>query len=157
MSKITFKLNGEMVSVEGNPGVRLLDVLRNEFKLTGIKEGCGEGECGACAVLLDHKIVNSCSVVLANVDGHEIMTIEGFKNSKKYQIIRDSFGHAGAVQCGFCTPGMVIATESLLNENPSPTEDEIKIGMSGNLCRCTGYQSIIEAVKRASEDGDGLW
>lgn len=157
MSKISFILNGEFVSTEQNPSMRLLDVLRNEYSLTGTKEGCGEGECGACAVLLDHRIVNSCSVILANVDGHEITTIEGFKKTKQYEVIKDSFGKTGGVQCGFCTPGMVIATESLLHENPHPTMDEIKVGLSGNLCRCTGYLMIFEAVKKASKDGEGLW
>jgi carbon-monoxide dehydrogenase small subunit len=157
MATIKFILNGKEVTYIGNPGVRLLDVLRNEFHLTGVKEGCGEGECGACSVLLNHKIVNSCSVPLANVDGLEVTTIEGFSETKRYQVIKDSFEQTGGVQCGFCTPGMIIASESLLNENPTPSEEEIKTGLSGNLCRCTGYQMIIDAVKKASKDGDGLW
>lgn len=157
MTKINFILNGEKVSIDLVPGRRLLDVLRNDFHLIGIKEGCGEGECGACAVLLDNHIVNSCSVAIASVDGHEITTIEGFSKTEAYQVIKDSFAQTGGVQCGFCTPGMVIASQSLLLENPHPTEEEIKIALSGNLCRCTGYQMIIEAVKKAAKDGEGLW
>ncbi|MDD3122378.1 MAG: (2Fe-2S)-binding protein [Candidatus Izemoplasmatales bacterium] len=157
MATIKFILNGKKVTYVGNPGLRLLDVLRNEYHLTGVKEGCGEGECGACSVLLNHKIVNSCSVPLANVDGLEVITIEGFSETKRYSVIKDSFEQTGGVQCGFCTPGMIIASESLLNENPTPSDEEIKIGLSGNLCRCTGYQMIIEAIQKASKDGDGLW
>lgn len=157
MSKISFTLNGEAVTVDKNPGVRLLDVLRNDFNLTGVKEGCGEGECGACAVLLNHKIVNSCSVALASVDGCTVTTIEGFAKTEQYQVIKNSFSETGGVQCGFCTPGMIIASESLLHENPHPTDEEIKIGLSGNLCRCTGYQAIMDAVKKAMKDGEGLW
>ncbi|MGE4572251.1 MAG: (2Fe-2S)-binding protein [Candidatus Izemoplasmatales bacterium] len=155
--KINFNLNGKNITLDTNPNRRLLDVLREDFDLTGPKEGCGEGECGACAVLLNGQIVNSCSVPLANVDGQDIMTIEAFSLSKQYQIIKDAFAEMGGVQCGFCTPGMIIATQSLLSENPHPSDYEIKIGLSGNLCRCTGYNLIIKAVKKAAEDGDGLW
>jgi carbon-monoxide dehydrogenase small subunit len=157
MVSIKFRLNEEIVEVSYHPGVRLLDVLRNQFGLVGVKEGCGEGECGACAVLINHKVVNSCILPLANVNNLEVLTIEGFSKTKQYRIIKDSFAEEGAVQCGFCTPGMIMATESLLYHHPHPTEEEIKIGLSGNLCRCTGYQMIIKAVKRASEAGDGLW
>jgi len=155
--KINFNLNGKNITLDTNPNRRLLDVLREDFDLTGPKEGCGEGECGACAVLLNGQIVNSCSVPLANVDGQDIMTIEVFSLSKQYKIIKDAFAEMGGVQCGFCTPGMIIATQSLLSENPHPSDYEIKIGLSGNLCRCTGYNLIIKAVKKAAEDGDGLW
>ena len=154
---INFILNDQTVSITTNPSRRLLDVLREDFSLTGPKEGCGEGECGACAVLLNGRIVNSCSVPLANVDGQSIMTIEGFSKTKAFEVIKNAFAETGGVQCGFCTPGMVIATQSLLSTNPHPTDYEIKIGLSGNLCRCTGYQMIIQAVKKASVDGDGLW
>lgn len=157
MAKIKFTLNHQLVEIESSPHRRLLDVIREDFNLTGPKEGCGEGECGACAVLLNGKIVNSCSVPLANVDGEDIVTIEGFSQTKAYRVIKDAFADAGAVQCGFCTPGMVIATQSLLSENPHPNDREIKIGLSGNLCRCTGYNLIIKAVKMAAEKGDGLW
>ncbi len=157
MAEIKFVLNGKKINIDTDPSRRLLDVLRDDFDLTGPKEGCGEGECGACAVLMNHEIVNSCSVPLANVIGKEITTIEGFSQTKRYQIIKDAFAEEGAVQCGFCTPGMVIASESLLNKNPNPNDEEIKIGLSGNLCRCTGYNMIIKAIKKAAKDGEGLW
>jgi len=157
MTKINFILNGKPVCTNASPSMRLLDVLRNEFQLTGVKEGCGEGECGACAVLLNNRIVNSCSVALGTIEGKEIMTIEGFSTTEAYQVIKDSFAETGGVQCGFCTPGMIIASQSLLLENPHPSETEIKIALSGNLCRCTGYNMIIEAVKKAAKDGEGLW
>jgi len=157
MAIIKFKLNNKEVVMDENPNLRLLDVLREKFEFTGVKEGCGEGECGACAVLINNDIVNSCIIPLGNVNGKEIMTIEGFSVSKKYEIIKDAFADEGAVQCGFCTPGMIIASESLLNKNPHPTEEEIKTGLSGNLCRCTGYNSIVKAVKGAAKKGDGLW
>ncbi len=157
MIKINFILNDKPVTIETDPLMRLLDVLRTDFQLTGIKEGCGEGECGACAVLLDNKIVNSCSVAIGQIEGRRVTTIEGFKDTEAYLVIKNSFSETGGVQCGFCTPGMIIATESLLLENPHPNEEEIKEGLSGNLCRCTGYQAIKEAVKKASDDGDGIW
>lgn len=157
MAKIKFRLNGVPVTLESDPSRRLLDVLREDFELTGVKEGCGEGECGACAVLMDHEIVNSCSVPLANCIDKDIVTIEGFAKTSRYNVIKNAFEEEGAVQCGFCTPGMIIASESLLNKNPNPNDQEIKIGLSGNLCRCTGYNMIIKAIKKASEDGDGLW
>jgi len=157
MANIKFTLNGTPVSLETGLNRRLLDVLREDYSNTGVKEGCGEGECGACAVLLDHEIVNSCSVPIANVMNREVITIEGYAKTPKYQKLRDAFEEEGAVQCGFCTPGMIIAAESLLSKNPHPTDEEIKIGLSGNLCRCTGYEMIIKAIKRASEDGENLW
>ena len=157
MAKIKFTLNHKDVEIETSINRRLLDVLRDDFSLKGPKEGCGEGECGACAVLLNGQIVNSCCVPIANVSGQEILTIEGFSKTKAFEIINQAFSDAGAVQCGFCTPGMIIATQSLLSTNPHPSEEEIKVGLSGNLCRCTGYQLIIKAIKDASEKGDGLW
>lgn len=157
MAKIKFKLNNKLVELDTSPSRRLLDVLRDDFDLTGPKEGCGEGECGACAVLLNHEIVNSCCTPLANVDDQEIITIEGFSKTKRYQVIKDAYANLGGVQCGFCTPGMIIATESLLNKNPNPNDYEIKIALSGNLCRCTGYNLIIEAIKEAARVGEGLW
>jgi len=157
MTKIKFTLNGKIVEIESELNRRLLDVIREDFSLKGAKEGCGEGECGACAVLLNGRIVNSCCVPLANVDGQDVQTIEGFSKTKAYAVIKQAFEDAGAVQCGFCTPGMIIATQSLLGMNPHPSEEEIKIGLSGNLCRCTGYQLIIKAIQAASEKGDGLW
>ncbi len=157
MQKIEFSLNGKKIKRAFGLDRRLLDVLRDDFELTGPKEGCGEGECGACAVLINHKIVNSCSVLMGHVVGKEITTIENFSKTKRYETLRKAFQKEGAVQCGFCTPGMIIAAESLLNSNPHPSDETIKTYMSGNLCRCTGYQMIIKAIKRASEEGEGLW
>lgn len=157
MTKIDFRLNGKPVSLETNPNRRLLDVLREDFSLIGVKEGCGEGECGACAVLLEHETVNSCSVPIANCFDKDIVTIEGFSLTSRYKVLRQAFEDEGAVQCGFCTPGMLIASESLLNKNSNPTTEEIKIGLSGNLCRCTGYNMIIKAIQKAVKDGDGIW
>ena len=154
---IKFILNGKQIEIETDPSRRLLDVLRSDFNLIGVKEGCGEGECGACSILLNHHVVNSCLLPLGNIINQEIMTIEGFKTTPRYHVIEQAFIDAGAVQCGFCTPGMVMATESLLHMNPTPNDVEIKIALSGNLCRCTGYNMIIEAVKMASERGIGLW
>ena len=157
MAKIKFTLNNKIVEIEKSPTARLLDILREDFNFTGVKEGCGEGECGACAVLIDGNIINSCIVPLGTIEGKKVITIEGFSETKRYQVLQEAFEEEGAVQCGFCTPGMLIASESLLNKNPHPTDEEIKIGLSGNLCRCTGYNMIIKAVKRASKKGDGLW
>jgi len=154
---IKFTLNHKLVTLDSDPSRRLLDVLREDFHLIGVKEGCGEGECGACSILLNHQVVNSCLLPVGNVNDQEVLTIEGYKLTPQYKIIESAFVDAGAVQCGFCTPGMVIATESLLHHNPKPTELEIKIALSGNLCRCTGYNMIINAVKLAIERGEGLW
>ena len=151
MMKISFSLNGKSVSAECEPLARLLDVLRTEFRMTGVKEGCGEGECGACSVFLNGKIVNSCITPAAQADGCEVVTVDGFRTSDRYAAIEDAFEETGGVQCGFCTPGFVMATEALLRENPRPTDDEIREGLSGNLCRCTGYNMIIGAVRLAGE------
>lgn len=150
-------MNGKKTTLSIDPSKRFLDVLRNDLNLKGPKEGCGEGECGACAVLIDGDIVNTCILPAANVEGKNVTTIEGFAHTKKYAVIKEAFKEMGGVQCGFCTPGMIIATESLLNKNPSPSDEAIRIGLSGNLCRCTGYELIIKAVKRAAKRGEGLW
>ncbi len=157
MTTIKFTFNGKAIELTTDPSRRFLDVLRNDLRHTGPKEGCGEGECGACAVLINGHIVNSCILPLANVHQQEVMTIEAFSKTKRYAIIEEAFIHEGSVQCGICIPGMIIATESLLNKNPDPTESEIRIGLSGNLCRCTGYNMIVKAVQRAKERGRGLW
>lgn len=154
---ISFVLNGNKVSILGSPTVRLLDVLRDYFGLTGVKEGCGEGECGACSVLVDGRLVNSCLYLIGNLEGKEILTIEGFRGSERYEVLRDSFEEVGAVQCGFCSPGMIMAAESLLSRNPKPDEGQIREAISGNLCRCTGYNMIVEAIMTASKRGEGLW
>ena len=155
--KISFKLNEKPVSLYLDPSMRFIDVLREILHLTGTKEGCGEGSCGACVVLMDGKSVNSCLLPVANVIGHEIVTIEGLKETKEFDVLQKAFAERGGQQCGFCTPGMIIAAYSLLKSNPHPTEEEIRAKMSGNLCRCTGYQAIVEAVLVASKKGEGLW
>jgi aerobic carbon-monoxide dehydrogenase small subunit len=155
--KIEFTLNHKPAALMTDPLRRLLDVLREECGLTGTKEGCGEGECGACSVLLDGRLTNSCLVPVGAVAGREVLTIEGYRESDRFAVMEEAFADAGAVQCGFCTPGMILAGEALLRRNPKPGDDEIREALSGNLCRCTGYTMIIEAVKKASERGDGLW
>jgi len=155
--KISFNLNYEEVHIDVDPLKRLLDVLRDDLDLIGIKEGCGEGECGACSVLINNEITPSCMFPIGKAQGKYIITVEGLKKTKKYDVIREAFEEAGAVQCGFCIPGMTIATEALLIKNPNPTEEEIREAISGNLCRCTGYNMIIDAVRIASKKGEGLW
>ncbi|MDD3207244.1 MAG: (2Fe-2S)-binding protein [Erysipelotrichia bacterium] len=157
MNKIKFVLNNQKVEMDLDPSLRLLDVLRDHFHLTGTKEGCGEGECGACSVLVNGKVVNSCCFPLANANCKTILTIEGLALTKRYQILKDALHFEGGSQCGICTPGMIMAAESLLSQNPHPTDEEIRIGLSGNLCRCTGYNMIIKAVKLAAKLGEGLW
>lgn len=157
MGNITFMLNNQLVEIDKNPATRLLDVLREDYDFTGVKEGCGEGECGACAVLLNDRLVHACLVPLANAHNQSVLTIEGLSMTSQGKLLIDSFSKEGAVQCGFCTPGMIMASHALLSENAHPTDEEIKIGLSGNLCRCTGYNMIVNAVKRAAKDGEGLW
>ena len=147
---ISFTLNGNSVSYEGKPSDRLLDVLRDTYDCRSVKCGCKEGECGACAVLIGDVLYNSCCVAMGAVDGAEITTLEGFKKTDAFKNIEEAFAEVSAVQCGFCIPGMVLATEALLRANPHPTEEEIREGLSGNLCRCTGYNAIVDAVKKAA-------
>ncbi|KHD15276.1 (2Fe-2S)-binding protein [Clostridium butyricum] len=154
---ITFLINNKVVRVNKNTSKRLLDFLRDDLNITGPKEGCGEGECGACAVIIDKKLVNSCLVSLGSVEGKSIITIEGLKGTNQYKILEECFAEAGAVQCGFCTPGMIMAAHALLSLIPHPTEEDVRDGVSGNLCRCTGYNMIIKAILMAAERGDGLW
>ena len=130
----------------------MLDLLRDKFNLTGTKEGCGVGECGACTVLMNGKAVNSCLILAAQIEGCEIVTIEGIANGTELHPIQKNFLKHGSIQCGFCTPGMVLSAYALLEENPDPTEEEIKDAIAGNLCRCTGYKQIIEAVKETSKE-----
>ena len=155
--KISFVLNGRDVSIDTNPLRSLLDVLREDCKLTGVKKGCGEGECGACSVLVDGKLINSCIFPAGAAQSKEIVTIEGFSETKNYRVIEEAFAEAGSVQCGFCTPGMVLAAEALLREDPGPDDAAIREAISGNLCRCTGYNMIIDGIKIAVEKGKGLW
>ncbi|MBI4594777.1 MAG: (2Fe-2S)-binding protein [Candidatus Tectomicrobia bacterium] len=149
--EITVEINGEQFSLRVAPWRTLLDVLRNDLGLTGTKEGCGQGECGACTVLLNGKAVNSCLLLIGEVEGGKILTIEGLSQGEKLHPIQASFIKHGAVQCGFCTPGMILSAKALLDENPGPTQQEIKQAMIGNLCRCTGYQNIIQAILALSK------
>jgi len=153
----SFILNQKAVGSAASPNSRLLDVLRGEFRLTGVKCGCLEGECGACSVILNGRLVNSCLVALGSIEGSEVVTIEGFSETERFKAIDRAYASASAVQCGFCMPGMVLATECLLSQNPRPSEAEIRAGISGNLCRCTGYNAIVKAISIAAEEGEGLW
>jgi carbon-monoxide dehydrogenase small subunit len=147
-----FKVNGQSRMVEVFPMTRLLDVLREELQLTGTKEGCGEGECGACTVIINGRIVNSCLVPVAQVSGADIKTIEGVAHEGQLHAVQQAFLDHGGAQCGICTPGMVLAAVDLLERNPTPTESDIRNGLAGNLCRCTGYMKIFESVVRACQN-----
>lgn len=151
MKTINIMINGVQKKIDIDENERLLDVIREGFHLTGTKEGCGEGECGVCSVLLDGKLVNSCMVMAFQAEDSEVVTIEGVEEEGKLDPIQQAFVDTGAVQCGFCTPGMVLSAKALLLKNPLPTRDEIRRGISGNLCRCTGYEKIVEAVELASK------
>jgi len=148
--RITLTVNEAKRNVEIEPGETLLELLRREgYK--GVKKGCGSGDCGACAVLLDGRAVNSCLVLAAKADGHEVVTVEGLADDGGLHPVQQAFLEEGAIQCGYCTPGMVIAAVDLLTHNPDPSEAQIREGISGNLCRCTGYVKQIEAIKIAAE------
>lgn len=150
--KVEFLLNGKKISIEAESHWTLLDVLRDHLHLTGTKKGCETGECGACTVLVDGKNVNSCLMLIGHVDGKEVTTIEGLQNNGKLHPIQKAFAEKGAVQCGYCTPGMIMSVKALLDENPKPTREEIKTAIAGNLCRCTGYEQIIEAVQSVEQE-----
>ncbi|AET68633.1 aerobic-type carbon monoxide dehydrogenase, small subunit CoxS/CutS-like protein [Desulfosporosinus orientis DSM 765] len=143
-------VNGSPVAVQVEEDRTLLYLLREVMGLTGTKEGCGEGDCGACSVLLDGELVNSCLVLAIQAEGREVLTIEGVGGADQLHPIQQAFIEAGAIQCGYCTPGMVLAAKALLAKVPNPSEEEIRRGLSGNLCRCTGYQKIVDAVKLAA-------
>ncbi len=149
MSKLMIELtiNGKKRKVETTTRTRLLDLIRDDLRLTGTKEGCGKGECGACTVIMNGELVASCLILAPQADGAVITTIEGVGDNKCLDPVQEAFIETGAVQCGFCTPGMILAVKKLLEENPHPDEEEIKRGISGNLCRCTGYQKIFDAIK----------
>jgi len=151
MTQIEIKVNDKLHKLDVFPMARLLDVLREQLQLTGTKEGCGEGECGACTVVLDGRIVNSCLVPAAQVNGAEITTIEGVAHNDQLHAVQQAFIQHGGAQCGICTPGMVLAAVDLLKRNPQPTEVDIRNGLAGNLCRCTGYMKIFESVVRACQ------
>jgi aerobic carbon-monoxide dehydrogenase small subunit len=149
-ARISFMVNGDPKTVGAYPMERLLDVLRQQLQLTGTKEGCGEGECGSCSVLMDGMLVNSCLIPVLQAQGSSIVTIEGIAAGDTLHILQQTFLDHGGAQCGICTPGMILAAAHLLNRNPEPTLEEIREGLSGNLCRCTGYSQIVEAVAEAS-------
>ena len=148
---IHFNLNGHDRLYHGEAGRTLLDVLRNDYGLTGAKDSCGgEGECGACTVIMDGQAVNACLVLIIQIEGSRVLTIEGLASAGQLHPIEEVFVKAGAIQCGYCTPGMVLASKALLDRNPDPTDAEIRTALAGNLCRCTGYVKIIQAVKMAA-------
>jgi carbon-monoxide dehydrogenase small subunit len=150
--QITCRVNGREVTFDAWPMARLLDVLREELHLTGTKEGCGEGECGACAVLLNGELVNSCLLPAAQADGASITTIEGVARGDELHAVQQAFLEHGGAQCGICTPGMVLAAINLLEKCPDPTDADIRSGLAGNLCRCTGYMKIFESVVAACKE-----
>ncbi len=148
-----FTVNGTQKKLEIDPALRLIDILRDQLKLTGTKEGCGEGECGACTVIVEGQAVNSCLLFAIQVRGKSVITIEGLAGDQELDELQQSFINQGAVQCGYCTPGMLMSCKALLMSNPHPTEEEIKLAIAGNLCRCTGYNKIIKAVHEAAGMG----
>ncbi|HYF83851.1 MAG TPA: (2Fe-2S)-binding protein [Clostridia bacterium] len=150
--RVEMIVNGNKYSLEVEPERRLLDVLREDIGLTGTKEGCGEGECGACTVIMDGLAVNSCLIMIGQIGGKEIITVEGLEKDGELDRLQKAFISNGAVQCGYCTPGMLMSSKALLMKNPHPTEEEIRVAISGNLCRCTGYTKIVAAVKEVSQD-----
>ncbi|MDD5475984.1 MAG: (2Fe-2S)-binding protein [Syntrophales bacterium] len=147
---IRFTLNGKSIQLDIAADRRVVDLLREDLELTGTKEGCGAGECGACSILVDGHNHLSCLMVAAQLEGRDVVTIEGLSKNERLHPLQEAFVRHGAVQCGFCTPGMIIASESLLKRNPCPSREDIREGLAGNLCRCTGYQKIVEAVEEAS-------
>jgi carbon-monoxide dehydrogenase small subunit len=153
METETYRLvvNNRTYLVHAKPNATLLSVLRDHLDLTGAKCGCGTGDCGACTVLMDGEAVRSCIVPVKKADGHAILTIEGLARGNKLHPLQRAFVECGAIQCGFCTPGMILTAKALLNQNPNPTEEEIRTAISGNLCRCTGYARIVEAIQYAAE------
>ncbi len=154
---ISFNLNGTPVTADAAHETRLVDLLRNNFGLTGIKEGCGEGECGACMILLNGFPALSCIMAAGAVEGQQVTTIEGLRSSPGFAILAQAFNDAGAVQCGYCTPGMIVIAYALLRDDPAPDEQTIRSAMAGNLCRCTGYAMIVEAVTLAAKRRGEAW
>jgi carbon-monoxide dehydrogenase small subunit len=152
VQQISIMVNGKSYKISTPPWRTLLEVIREDLGLTGTKEGCGLGECGACTVIMDGRAVNSCLVLATEADGKQITTIEGLADGDKLHPLQQTFIDHGGLQCGFCTPGMIISAKVLLDENPTPSDEEIKRGIAGNLCRCTGYTKIIESIKAAAEN-----
>jgi len=151
--RVKCNVNGDSISLEVEPHWTLLRMIRDEMGLTGTKEGCGEGDCGACTVLVDGKAVNSCLMLAVDVDGKSITTIEGLAQRGELHPLQRFFLERGAVQCGFCTPGMILTAKALLDQTPHPTEEEIRLAIAGNLCRCTGYSKIVDAIQTAAAVG----
>jgi aerobic carbon-monoxide dehydrogenase small subunit len=149
---VTFRLNGCETSIETTPDRRVVDLLREDLGLTGTKESCGRGDCGACTILVDGESRLSCLMLAAQLEGRSVTTIEGFGDGETLHPIQEAFMRCGAVQCGFCTPGMILAAADLLNRNPNPSRSQIREGLSGNLCRCTGYQMIVDAIESAARE-----
>lgn len=149
-AKIHLTVNGEPRSVTAHPLARLLDILREDLRLTGTKEGCGEGECGACAVLVNGEVANSCLIPILQLQGSTVTTIEGLASNSTARYLQEAFVACGGAQCGICTPGMIVSACNLLERNPHPSDDALRNGLSGNLCRCTGYTKIFEAVRVAA-------
>lgn len=153
MKQVKLTVNGKLYELSVPPWETLVEVIRDDLGLTGTKEGCGLGECGACTVIMDGRAVNSCLVLAAEADGKQITTIEGLVDGDKLHPIQQAFVDHGGLQCGFCTPGMIMSAKALLDENPTPSEEEIRKAIAGNLCRCTGYTKIIESIKAAKNNG----
>lgn len=153
--RLNFFVNGDPISLDTDPQRRLLDILREDLGLTGTKEGCSEGECGACTVLMDGEAVHSCLTLAAQLNGRHVETIEGLEKSGELDILQRTFVEEIAVQCGFCTPGMIMSAKALLLKNPNPTPEEIRTALSGNICRCSGYVQIVNAVSRAAREMGG--
>ncbi len=153
---LQFKLNGKTITIKTRPDRRVVDLIREDLKLTGTKDGCGAGECGACTILINGNTRLSCLMLAAQLEGCTVTTIEGLNNdnSDRLQPLQEAFIEGGAIQCGFCTPGMILTATELLERNPSPNEAEIREAISGNLCRCTGYQKIIESIRLAANPVD---
>ncbi len=154
---IKYTLNGVETEYDGPLNISLLDVIREKHQLTGSKIGCKEGECGACSVIIDGQLANSCLVAMGRVAGCDVLTIEGYAKTERFKVLEEAYAEISAVQCGFCIPGMIMASESLLRRHPHPTEEQVRTGLSGNLCRCTGYNAIVKAIMMAAEKGGDLW
>ena len=150
--KLSFYVNNRLVQLETDPDRRLLDILREDLSLTGTKEGCAEGECGACTVLLDGEAVHSCLTLAVQLEGRHVVTIEGLSETGELDILQKAYVEEIAIQCGFCTTGMIMSAKALLLKNPTPTEEEIRVALSGNICRCSGYVQIVRAVDRAARE-----
>jgi carbon-monoxide dehydrogenase small subunit len=152
--QIELQVNNKLIKIDVDYNERLIDVLRNKLGYTSVKEGCGEGECGACTVIMDGQAVNSCLVLAYQARGKSIITVEGLSQGEKLDVIQQAFLNNGAVQCGYCTPGMILSAKALLLNNPHPTEEEIRLAIAGNICRCTGYVNIVKAIQEASNNAN---